>query len=344
MYMLSRERAQYYYKSLHFNHYESGGTCEQRVLVLRARFDRILEELSIKDFDSQCAYVEKLQQVFTALPNRFTEEKKKECHALRRYLNGVQHSTFEADESQYKLSVKRLCELIKLCSEEEVPRDLNKIWKNQEQKIENTKSKDVSNANKVQSKSAAEKKELPFVLCVDCSIIENEEEKRKQFNDALRNLISKIADDELDVNLRLILIGKNKIKYIVTKTGETSVYNYQKVCGDIIKNAIDNSCDFLKSRLKYYNDNNYKLFKPSGLAVFMLSEGIAGLILNKQNTLAIEQQGIQVIPVGLTSGMDLGLISILSQNNAAVIMKENKFEMFFNWMHESLEMICNKEE
>lgn len=76
----------------------------------------------------------------------------------------------------------------------------------------------------------------------------------------------------------------------------------------------------------------------------MLSEGIAGLILNKQNTLAIEQQGVQVIPVGLTSGMDLGLISNLSQNNAAVIMKENKFEMFFNWMHESLEMICNKEE
>jgi hypothetical protein len=42
--------------------------------------------------------------------------------------------------------------------------------------------------------------------------------------------------------------------------------------------------------------------------------------------------------------MDLGLFSNLSQKNTAVIMKEDKFEMFFNWMHESLKMICNKEE
>jgi uncharacterized protein YegL len=340
--MLSRERAQYYYKSLHFNHYESGGTCEQRVLVLRARFDRILEELSIKDFDSQSAYVEKLQQVFTALPNRFTEEKKKECHALRRYLNGVQHSTFEADESQYKLSVKRLCELIKLCSEEEVPLYLKNIWKNQECKTENKKRKDVSNGKKVKVNNVTGKKELPFVLCVDCSIIENEVEKRKQFNDALRNLISKIADDELDINLRLILIGRNKIKYIVTKTGEASFYNYPNVCEDIIVNAIDNSCDFIKSRLKFYNDNNYKIYKPSGLAVFMLSATVVRLISKTQKTLSLEQQEVQIIPVGLTSGMDIEPLSNLSQNNTAVILKEDKFEMFFNWIYESLKMICNK--
>lgn len=76
----------------------------------------------------------------------------------------------------------------------------------------------------------------------------------------------------------------------------------------------------------------------------MLSAEIAGLILNKQRTLTIERQEVQVIPVGLTSGMDLGLFSNLSQNNTAVIMKEDKFEMFFNWMYESLKMICNEEE
>ncbi|WP_455066112.1 hypothetical protein [Prevotella melaninogenica] len=340
--MLSRDRAQFYYKSLHFNHYESGGTCEQCVLVLRARFDRILEELSIKDFDSQNVYVEKLQQVFSALPNRFTEEKKKECHALRRYLNGVQHSTFEPDESQYKLSVKRLCELIRLCSEEEIPLDLKKIWIGQEHNSEKCKKDVASTLKKENSKGKADKIELPFVLCIDCLFIEKEEKKRLQFNNALRNLISKIADDELDVNLRLILIGNNKIKYIDTKIGETSVYNYQRVCEDVIVNAIDNSCDFFKSRLKYYNDNNYTIYKPSGLAIFMLSAGVSGLVTKKQETLLLEQQEVQVIPVGLTSGMDLEALSNLSQKNAAVVLKEDKFEMFFNWMFESLKMICTK--
>ena len=341
--MLSHDRAQYYYKSLHFNHYESGGTCEQRVLVLRARFDRILEELSIKDFDSQSAYVEKLQQVFTALPNRFTEERKKECHALRRYLNGVQHSTFEADESQYQLSVKRLCELIKLCSEEDVPQELKQIWKNKESKeTKNWKEYVTHNAEIQKDKSVIQKKELPFVLCVDCSIIEDNEDWRARFNNALRDLISKIADDELDVNLRLILIGKCKIKYIVTRTGETSIYYYKRVCEEIVVNAIDNSCDFLSSRLKYYKENNYNIYKPSGLAVFMLSSEVADLLSKDQETLLLEvHKDIQVIPVGLTSGMELESLNKLSHKSAAVILKKNKFEEFFNWLHESLKVICN---
>ena len=240
------------------------------------------------------------------------------------------------------MSVKRLCELIKLCSEEEVPLDLRQIWKHKEFETENNKKKDVaSKIEKEKTISAVGKNELPFVLCVDCTFIENDEEKRIQFNNALRNLISKIADDELDVNLRLILIGRNKIKYIVTRTGETSVYNYQKVSEDIIVSAIDNSCGFLTSRLKYYKENNYIIYKPSGLAVFMLSAGMAGLISKNQKTLALEEQmGVQVIPVGLTSGMDLETLRVLSHNNSAVVLKEDKFEMFFNWLHESLKMIC----
>ena len=94
--MLPKERANYYYESLRFNHYDSGGTCEQRVLVLRARFDRILEELAIKDFNSQGAYVEKLQQVFKALPERFTEDVNEpypeDRNAFRVYLRAHGHS------------------------------------------------------------------------------------------------------------------------------------------------------------------------------------------------------------------------------------------------------------
>lgn len=339
--MLSRERAQYYYKSLLFNHYESGGTCEQRVLVLRARFDRILEELFIKDIETLRDYKEKLNHVFKALSNNISEENKKECHALRRYLNGVQHSTFEADESQYRLSVKRLCELINICSNEEIPLELNDIWKNQEPIVETKKwNGDRINKN-IKLDSTADKKELPVVLCIDCSIIEDDEKKRNQFNSALRSIISRI-NDELDVNLILILIGKNKIKCIITKTGKKIISNYKKVSEKIIVYAINNSCDFIESRIKFYNDNNYKFYKPSGLAIFMLTSEVAGLIRKQQRTLTIEQQGVQIIPVGLTSGMDKESFSNLTQNNTGEIMKDGCYEIFFSWVYDHLKMICNK--
>ena len=52
--------------------------------------------------------------------------------------------------------------------------------------------KDVaSTLKKENSKGKADKIELPFVLCIDCLFIEKEEKKRLQFNNALRNLISK---------------------------------------------------------------------------------------------------------------------------------------------------------
>lgn len=342
--MLPHSRAQYYFKSLHFNHYESGGTCEQRVLVLRARFDRVLEELTIKDYDSQNAYVEKLQQVFSALPERFTEDKKKEFHALRMYLNGVQHSTFEADEPQYKLSLKRLCDLISLCSGEDIPEELKVIWNN------NNEERKIKCVNFTPRKYGFEQQkvrntiELPFVLFIDCLSIENNEVRRNHFNHSLQDLISKIADDGLSVNLRLILIEKNKIKYVVTKTGESSIFSYEKVCEDVLVNAIGNTCDFIQSRIKCYKENKHEIYNPSGLAVFMLSAECANILTTPQKTIKLEENmAVQIIPVGLTSGMDLKSFQKISLKNNALILKDDKYEMFFNWLHESLKMICNKE-
>ena len=54
LYMISVQTANKYYESLRFNHYESGGTCEQRILVLRVRFDSFLEEaIQLKDNEKE---------------------------------------------------------------------------------------------------------------------------------------------------------------------------------------------------------------------------------------------------------------------------------------------------
>ena len=338
--MLPKERANYYYESLRFNHYDSGGTCEQRVLVLRARFDRILEELAIKDFNSQGAYVEKLQQVFKALPERFTEDVKKECHALRKYLNGVQHSTYAADESQYRVSVKRLCDLIYLCSNLDIPQEVEQIWC-----CPNITN--VCNHKDIEIKPTEQTinhkcKELPVVVCVDCCEIEGNEINRNQINQSLLNLISDISDNDLCVNLRLILIEKNRIKYIVPQTGEISSFNYQQIESSIVVGAINNSCEFIESRISFYNQNKYSLFNPSGLFVCMFSSKLLNLLNNSQRTISAEATDmLHIIPIGLTKGMDLEPFRLVSEKSQPMVLRGDKYEEFFNWLYESLRSICN---
>lgn len=343
MCMLPKERADFYFRSLHFNHYESGGTCEQRVLVLRARFDRILEELSIKDFDSQGAYVEKLQQIFAAMPAKFPLREQKECHALRKYLNGVQHSTFETDEYQYAKSLERLCKMISICSDVKIPEKLEEIWKKTDISINNQKSINNIDVYENGTNNQATGRELPLVICVDCLYIEDNEQRRSQFNQALLKLISEIADNDLDINLRLILIGGNKIKYVVPLTGEVSTFNYQQVDESILIHALDNSYAFINSRLNYYKEMKINIFNPSSIFVLMLSSELSKMLKNSSNTISLEKEKhLQVIPIGLTKGMNTECFKYVSEKSKGMILREDKYIDFFNWLNESLLIICKK--
>jgi len=341
--MLDKITASTYYKSLHFNHYKSGGTCEQRVLVLRARFDRILEEIAVKNFDSQNAYAEKLQQVFSAFPTKFKEKQKKECHALRKYLNGVQHSTYEADEDQYRISVQRLCNLIYLCSDVLIPQELINIWEKKhlsekdsdsvvpptEKEVKNTLAKPIS-------MDIGLVVEIPMVICVDCLYIEDNELRRNAFNHALSDFITEICDNEIAINLRLILIGKKSVKYIISKTGETSTFRYPILSKDIITQAFNNSADFIEKHISSVYFHTSSLFVP------MLSSELLNMLDTGMRTLDLERKKyLRIFPVGLTKGMRLDNFSLLSAENKAMVLRDDKYEEFFEWLFMSVKTICN---
>lgn len=334
--MLDRDKASFYYKSLLFNHYESGGTCEQRVLVLRARFDRILEELSEHNEEFKNFYVEKLQQVFKVNPSGFTKKTKEECHALRKYLNGVQHSTFEADERQYVLSVKRLCQIIYLTSKVNIPSNLSSIWMNK------TIEDRVENRDMIILNSSIHTSRFPVAICIDTRKISNNYSKRNRLNNVLLNFIKDISDNELPIELSLYFIEESKVKVVNPFKNKVSLVEIDSNFKDAINELMNNIYTQLTDEVEKKNGSNQtKHFGPWFIS--MLNQDLLNCLLPNDNfTKKNTSDLITVIPVGLTSGMQLDNYKSICNKREGMILQEGKEEEFFNWLINCFKIICLK--
>ena len=328
--MLDREKAQCYYDSLLFNHVKSGGTCEQRVLVLRARFDRILEEIAECNDDSKSFYVEKLQQIFKATHGKFSKKDQDECHALRKYLNGVQHSTFEADEQQYILSLKRISRLLYLISDVGIPSELSSIWL---EKLNNGNKKET--AFPVSNENVSRSIILPVTLCIDIQDVSDNFSKKEKLNRAINRFIKEISDHGIPVDLTLYLIDKMKIKVIEPFTNtisfmdvDTNLHNTVNHLFSMINdkiNSIINSCDRRRTMAPWL--------------VTLLNEETLNNLQPNNNLLSLSSsKQLIVIPVGLTSGMQLVNYKGICNEREALILQEDNEENFFNWLFNSIKI------
>lgn len=339
--MLTTGRALFYYESLRFNHYESGGTCEQRVLVLRARFDRILDEIVEKDTESRNFYVEGLKQIFTAFPTRFTHDKQIECQAMRKYLNGIQHATYTADETQYIKSLHTLCDIIYLCSDVEIPKELQYIW-NERSSDDGIKQVNRENKIKTQVRDFESGEELPIVLCLDCLMFEHDEVGRKLFVQSLSRFVSEISAEAEDAHLLLVFFNNHIIRYVVPKNGKVSNVNIKCMNGIILTEVINNICGQLEHRLSNHEKNRIRLFNPSAIIVMMLSSTMAGTLDLPQKTIVLENnKNVKVLPIGLDKGMDLTPFKNISVKNQAVVLKKGELKELFSWLVETTRIICN---
>ena len=324
--MLEKETAIKYYESLIFNHYESGGTCEQRVLVLRARFDRLLELLITKDSLSKDFYIEKLEQIFNKYSNRFGKQEKKECNSLRLYLNGVQHSTYEADEKEYVLSVKRLSNILKLCSDVAIPEKLSSIW--------NNKKNEEKEPNFQDNIDKDDHFQISVILCLDTSKLAVDTKKRQRINDELRNFITDITNNGLAIQLSIFLLEKNKVKLVKpfeNNVTEKSLGANPKKCLNSIFEEITNC---LEKREDDYKKNYW--FIP-----ILEQETLNMLNQNEKLQDMSSKNEITIIPIGLTKGMDLENFKLICKNKDAVVLQEGKESVFFNWLVDCFKITCS---
>ena len=330
--MLSQDKVMIYYNSLLFNHYESGGTCEQRVLVLRARFDRILEELTDNNVDSKDCYVDKLQQVYKLNPTGFDDYNRKESNILRKYLNGVQHTKYEADEQQYILSLKRLCMILYLASGVKIPDNLRLIW-NQH----NLKPAELKHYSSTYF--ADKRKKLPVALCIDTTPVSANVLKRKNLNRALQKFINDICDEDIPLNLTIYLINSDNVKVVCPLQNKTKIIEFGSDKKQSLNLFLISLFHEAKKNGKDSCNNKDRGISP--WIVMMLGQHCLDLIdplaitdiseLNKQVT---------IIPVGLTSGMQLIKYKKNCTSREALILQEGKEEEFLNWLSGCFKNIC----
>lgn len=127
--MLSKDRAKYWYNCVVNNN--QTGNSEQRILGLRRILDNIIVEM-YPDISPQAFYYTGIERIFAEkkASGRYKpkhEYIRTEFHKLRDFLNNIQHSKIEASETGYKVTFKRICNLIRYCSGLSFPEEIVSI-------------------------------------------------------------------------------------------------------------------------------------------------------------------------------------------------------------------------
>lgn len=344
--MISVQTANKYYESLRFNHYESGGTCEQRILVLRVRFDSFLKEAIQSKNNENDFYVEKLQSLYSQFPKVFSKKDEDEFDVLRRFLNGVQHSKYDSvSENDYTLSLKRLCTLISKSSGEAIPELLQKLWDkslhdpcNPKVSINETASL-LSDVNKTSITNIKSSKGgiIPVSILLDTSNIATSAESTKAFNELLHNFIEELYSYDLPIKFTLIFLEKNGVKTVSPFTGTKHFVSIDKI-GE--ENMMAYAIEELITNLTLSQDEILGQSTKGICALLFGSKTSCLLPSGKQFAEFVESNNIAVFPIGVDSSIDKEKIKTLYPKRETVIMTEGKFPEFLSWLIECIKITC----
>lgn len=343
--MISVQTANKYYESLRFNHYESGGTCEQRILVLRVRFDSFLEEAIQSKDNEKDFYVEKLQSLYLQFPKQFSKKDKDEFDVLRRFLNGVQHSKYDSvSKTDYTLALKRLCTLISKSSGVDVPELLQKLWNKSLHDPYNPKvsinepAPQLSDANKTSTTNFNSSKEgiIPVSILLDTSNIATSAESTKAFNELLHNFIEKLYSYDLPIIFTLLFLEKNGVKTVSPFTGTKHFVSFDKIGENMMEYAIEE----LIANLTLSQDEIREQSTKGICALLLGSKTSCHLPSGNQFAEFVKNNNISVFPVGIDSSIDKKKINTLYPKRETMIMTEGKFPEFLSWLIECIKITC----
>lgn len=345
---MSVQTANKYYKSLRFNHFESGGTCEQRILVLRVRFDSFLEEaIEFKDNEKDF-YVEKLQSLYIQFPNKFSQKEKDEFDVLRKFLNSVQHSKVgDVTEKDYILSLKRLCTLIGKTTGEDIPEDLQQLWNEKSSKGTMTQGKKspkhighemVQQTSDPQNDDTNKKSKrgiIPVSILLDTNNIATSEKSTTAFNKLLHNFIENLYSYNLPIKFTLSLLEKNGVKSVSPFTGAKKFAPFDKLGENMMEYAIEE----LINNLSVKEDEKCVPTTKGVCAMLLGSKTTCLLPSEKKFAEFVEKNRITVFPIGIDSLIDKKKFNAFYSKREAIIMTEGKFPEFFSWLIECIKKI-----
>lgn len=326
-----------YYESLRFNHYDSGGTCEQRTLVIRVRFDNILEDIVALDYTStnefgKDFYSERLKLLFEKFPKKFSERDQRAIDDLRRFLNKVQHSEVTAGEKDYIRSLKTLSRIISICSNTQIPEELSNI------SADSIQSELPGNSQNLKDRNVACSK-LPVSILIDTLNIAKTRESTLEFNNLLKRFINQISDDALCVDFSLVLIEKNGIKTIKPLENISIFSPYDRIDYSAVNDAIKKSTQFLILGLN--NISNIDQMRIKSFMVLLLGSATLKFVKPIEELNEIRKSNkVTILPIGLDENIIKDNFFQICPNREAMILTQTKYSEFFSWLYECVKIGC----
>lgn len=306
--LLSPKSAATYYKKLIENHI-SNGTCEQRIMILRLRFDNVLSEIIPEiEKDEQSFYQKKLELIFDNEWISFPEYIQSDTKALTQLLNKIQHSELVAEEELYLNCLIKLVNFISFCSNTDIPNELK---------------------NLNLSTSKANNGILPLSICVDTKdIVIN-----KEFRETLFGFLKKATTD-YPVEIELIPIGN------LLFTGNTI---QSLAATNLMTEAFKNVSSFVSESMTKMASNKSIVLNPPSLTIVLLTSEMLNKIKKiPDEFLVLNQKGsISTIVIGLNREITEEKVkNIFPTLMAFENLQNGKIKEMFAWICDLLDTIC----
>ena len=145
------------------------GTDEQKMLVLRRRFDYLLRQATGPFAPKESFYIEGMKRIQSALGNKAIEDDWKEFDRMRKSFNMVMHDDVEVDSLKYLCCLKRMAMFVSTITDSPIPISIKACYSG----LRSTHSKHKNGSL------------IPVFCCIDRIAIK-EKEEREIFNQAAR--------------------------------------------------------------------------------------------------------------------------------------------------------------
>lgn len=306
--LLSPKSAGLYYKSLIDNHV-SNGTCEQRIMILRLRFDNVLSEIIPEiDKEEQSFYQKKLALIFDDGRMSFPEKIQSDTKALTQLLNKIQHSELVAEEDMYINCLNKLVNFISFCSQTDIPNELRSVSI---------------------SPKKANRGILPLSICCDTKDIVFNNDLRE----ALFVFLKKVTKD-YPIEVELIPIGNLHVK---SNAINSSVTN------NLMTEALKNVSAFVTNCISKMKQKEESLFNPQSLTIVLLSSEMFGKMTKTPDEfLNLSKNGsISTIVIGLNREINEEKV----KKHFPDIMRfeylqKGKYKEMFTWLCKLFDTFC----
>lgn len=292
-----------YFQLLISNH-NTLGTDEQKMLVLRRRFDYLLRQATGPFAPKESFYVEGMKKIQSALGNKAIEDDWKEFDRMRKSFNMVMHDDVEVDSLKYLCCLKRMAMFISTLTNSPIPTGIKSCYSG------------LRSHHRKQEIGSL----IPVFCCIDRTSIK-ESVERDMFNQAARQFRSDIIHNTK-------LSKRISFKFIVS---DTHTFEVRDLSDKPIEIVAETSSPREESMIYALNGLN-----ESGIGMLMTLFGGEPISTSNKLTKAYNalKKTVRVYPIVLASQENPYSNLMLSQR--VLQMQPDCYEEFFSWLYDSI--------